>query len=39
MAQHKSAKKPGRSVIEKRRAKQEKRAERQREARARDRMQ
>ena len=39
MAQHKSAKKPGRSIIEKRRAKQEKRAARERDAQVRDRMQ
>ena len=39
MAQQKSAKKPGRSVLEKRRAKQEKRAERQRSERVRERMQ
>ena len=39
MAQQKTAKKPGRSVLEKRRAKQEKRAERQRAERVRERMQ
>ena len=39
MAQHKSAKKPGRSIIEKRRAKHAKRAELQRKAEIRDRMQ
>ncbi len=38
MAQHKATKKPGRSVIEKRRAKQAKREARHREALIRERM-